>query len=349
MFIIILVSVLRHTKRSGKEGKLKRLIKKATVTLLLAVMFGIGWVFGVLGSVEPGFQYVFVPIVAFQGLLIFILHPCRSKDAREEWKKWLYCVTCRLKAYHTEVKQSKQSNALGSSDHSSSSAVGKRRSTFLSSTGTVSGGPQKMPHPSLALSPIPNTSRNSVDSTANSCSPIPGEYGSSRRNSSGSAAMAMKFGYTGGRRTSNISTLDTLPEKEDLTPVTGTDRERSPPNELVNSGSNTNSLSSSSPLPPKLPRKAVQISVFDNNEELISLGEDTESSSQWGNVIQYASSDVLAFSHETDPYLLINPGADFSEHAEPDIMPMQSFNYDEELESGTATIYYNFGESDDEM
>ena len=127
MFVIILVSVLRHgTKKDGKESKMKRLMKKAIITLVLAIMFGIGWIFGILSSIPVAAfsipaRVLFVIIVAFQGLLIFLLHPCRTKDAHEEWKKWFHILTCRLQTYQNQLKQSKQSKNQ-SSDHSSSTS-----------------------------------------------------------------------------------------------------------------------------------------------------------------------------------------------------------------------------------
>lgn len=124
MFFIILFSVLRHGNKDGKETKLRKLLKKAIITFVLAMMFGVGWVFGVLGStglpetIRRPSQILFVIIVGFQGLLIFLLHPCRSRDARQEWKKWFFYATCRSKAYHEHLKLSKQFQAR-SSDHPS--------------------------------------------------------------------------------------------------------------------------------------------------------------------------------------------------------------------------------------
>jgi hypothetical protein len=90
--------------------------KKAVIAFVLAVMFGIGWIFGVLGSdlgqgpLSQVFQFVFIFIVGFQGLLIFLLHPCRSKDVRSEWKKWFYYATCRSKVHLHQATVSAQKN-----------------------------------------------------------------------------------------------------------------------------------------------------------------------------------------------------------------------------------------------
>ena len=113
MFIIIIISVLRHKSNTDKVPKLKRIFKNATVALVLAIMFGVGWIFGILGSdIGQGqvlilaCQYLFIFIVGFQGLLIFILYPCRTKHARNEWKKWFYYATCRCRLYQDHVKTS---------------------------------------------------------------------------------------------------------------------------------------------------------------------------------------------------------------------------------------------------
>lgn len=116
MFSIILNTVLRHggsKNHKKKEKKWRKLKRKATVIFLLAMMFGIGWIFGVLGSIGELqelsliFQVIFVVIVSFQGFFIFILHPFRSKEAREEWKKWYYYSTCRREQYQKQLRHSK--------------------------------------------------------------------------------------------------------------------------------------------------------------------------------------------------------------------------------------------------
>lgn len=99
MFIIIMVSLFcgqgKHLLSTYKNRK------KATAVFVLGVMFGLGWIFGILGTdlesktVSLVFQFIFIFVVSFQGFLIFLVHPCRSKDVRNQWKKWFYYVTCR--------------------------------------------------------------------------------------------------------------------------------------------------------------------------------------------------------------------------------------------------------------
>ena len=68
-------------------------------------MFGLGWAFGLIGtsSLPSGVyipaQYIFSIFIGGQGVLIFVLHTVRSADAREEWKRWWYMITCRADEY----------------------------------------------------------------------------------------------------------------------------------------------------------------------------------------------------------------------------------------------------------
>ena len=112
MFVIILVSVLRHRNRNAEASKCKKAAKNISVSLVLATMFGVGWIFGVLGSpalsfgdvVGGVFQYTFIAVAGFQGFMFFLLFPCRSKHAREVWKKWFYYATCRPRIYKENLR-----------------------------------------------------------------------------------------------------------------------------------------------------------------------------------------------------------------------------------------------------
>ena len=73
--------------------------------MVLSINFGLGWIFGLLATSqfpEPvylTFVYLFSIFVGTQGVLIFVLHCARSKDARKTWKMWFY-VLCRCKSPH---------------------------------------------------------------------------------------------------------------------------------------------------------------------------------------------------------------------------------------------------------
>lgn len=360
MFSIILFSVLRHGNNDAKEGKLKKLIKKATITFVLAIMFGVGWIFGVLGGTGiTGFaevsQFIFVGVVALQGILIFVLHPCRSKDAREEWKKWLYYITCRAQAYKDNLKLSKVSQGQ-SSEHSTSTG---RRQTMLTSTGSSTVRQAHRPTVNSTL-PGPSKGRASIaarfgakarpDSSSTLQSHRPSlDSGTSSPASTltskpgGAASMAARFGFTGHR-----SSSDTV-KKEDLS-LPGISTSSTPVQDVTTfeegdessyGYSKPGSISSASPLPQKAASN-IQVSLFNSSGEPVDLGEDAESSSQYGNVIEYASSDM--FSQDSDPFMLANFHAQQQEEEEEeeDSVVTPTFDYDEEMQSGTATVFYNF-------
>ena len=137
MFVIILVAVLRHRNRSSEASKWKKAVKNISVSLMLATMFGVGWIFGVLGSpalgfgdvVEGVFQYTFIAVAGFQGFMFFLLFPCRSKHAREVWKKWFYYATCRPRIYKENLRALKT--------HSRGKYVKNLSSTSISADGIL--------------------------------------------------------------------------------------------------------------------------------------------------------------------------------------------------------------------
>lgn len=97
VFLIIVNIILSRKDRNGNKSNKRKKMKKGFIVFILALMFGIGWAFGILGSEDRNalsiaFQFLFIVIVGCQGLLIFLLYPCRSKAARNLWKKWLHCA-----------------------------------------------------------------------------------------------------------------------------------------------------------------------------------------------------------------------------------------------------------------
>ena len=282
MFVIILVSVLRHgTKKDGKESKMKRLMKKAIITLVLAVMFGLGWIFGILSSIPLDvisipFSVLFVIIVAFQGLLIFLLHPCRSKDAREEWKKWFHILTCRSQTYQNQLKQSKQSKNQ-SSDHSSSSSTSN---TF---------NPNRR-----------GSNQPTLSSTADS---IAARYGYNRRRSSDQSVS------TEGTSTLRMATLKEVVEEEEEDHFM-TDE----------SASITKSDLGASPInsTPSIKKKPLQkeVFMFENTNALVTF-EDENQSSEFVNVIEsvFNDSDLMEFSSsDSDSMTFQNRNFDDGRH-----------------------------------
>ena len=59
--------------------------------LSLVVIMGLTWVFGVLiveVEVLIPLAYIYTILVAFQGLFIFVIFVCMSKNVREAYSKW---------------------------------------------------------------------------------------------------------------------------------------------------------------------------------------------------------------------------------------------------------------------
>ena len=95
MFIMIMVSICKHTKSTiSSTSKLESIKKHFTIAITLAIVFGLGWVFGLAATSLPvkeltiTFQVLFSFFVGLQGFLIFLLHGIRNKEARDLWKKW---------------------------------------------------------------------------------------------------------------------------------------------------------------------------------------------------------------------------------------------------------------------
>ena len=69
---------------------------------MLSILFGLGWGIGLMATekvnsnfIQYMFSTLFIIVTSFHGLLIFILHCARSKEAREEWAKWFFKATKR--------------------------------------------------------------------------------------------------------------------------------------------------------------------------------------------------------------------------------------------------------------
>ena len=100
MFIVILTSIVRHKYNISKNiDKIKENTKahkdSLIIALSLAVVFGLGWGFGLLTTsssihgLTTTFQVIFSIFVGAQGVLLFLLHGVRNSDVRGVWKGWL--------------------------------------------------------------------------------------------------------------------------------------------------------------------------------------------------------------------------------------------------------------------
>ena len=309
MFIIILMNTLRHVhKATSKETKLRKLIKKTTIIFVLALMFGVGWVFGVLGSPVSGLpdlvsrplQYAFIIVAGLQGLFIFLLHPCRSEEAREKWKKWFYYLTCRSHTYQERLNSSKKSHAQ--SNESSSYNSGK---TFHKVNTSASRRP-----------------KSSIYSGATDFAQ---KYGYKQRGTNSSTGSA--------RKGDSLATSEYCPSRLSSLP------------EVRKSLSNASSASS---LPRKVPLgkptrpNMRQMFVLSNNNELITFKDSSDSSSTVGIEYNFGESEMEPFS--PDSIMFANEHAQLEESE--DKFTWQTHEYNEELQTGEATIYYNFEDDD---
>lgn len=102
MFIIIMVSICKHT-RSIKKSKddrstLQSTRKNFTIAMTLAIVFGLGWAFGLTATSLPVkeitfiFQIFFCVLVGAQGVLLFFFHGVRNKDFRSFWRRLFHFI-----------------------------------------------------------------------------------------------------------------------------------------------------------------------------------------------------------------------------------------------------------------
>ena len=111
-----MISACNHSyKRRGittEESTFTFVRKNATIAFSLAILFGLGWGFGLAASGTPSveatfiLQLLFTIFVGCQGLLIFFLHGVRKAEARNEWKKWFSTVTSKTPDLYSIRKKS---------------------------------------------------------------------------------------------------------------------------------------------------------------------------------------------------------------------------------------------------
>ena len=121
MFVTIMVSICKHTKSMNNSGDEKGKIslqstrKNAVAAMTLAIVFGLGWAFGLVVSIPVAelsfaFQILFCFTVGSQGVLILLLHGIRNKDFRDFWAQ-LYNVIDR-KTHLSSIITSARSTLL---------------------------------------------------------------------------------------------------------------------------------------------------------------------------------------------------------------------------------------------
>ena len=118
MFIITTATLCMYSRRNTvKTAKntnvyvISIIERHLLVAVILSLLFGLGWAFGLIGTSsqlpEEAYtpaQYIFSIFMGIQGVLIFLLHAVRSREARKEWKKWWYTATCRSNTQFHEQK-----------------------------------------------------------------------------------------------------------------------------------------------------------------------------------------------------------------------------------------------------
>ena len=316
MFIIILISVLSHGKKDGKEKKLKKLVKKATIAFILAVMFGVGWIFGVLGSsgvpeaISKPSQVVFVLVVGTQGILIFFLHPLRSKDAREEWRRWICIITCRSQNNLGQSKKSKSSGPISSTG--GTEEYGRRtQGTASSSIATRYG----------ASSGAGAESRRSSDvSTFSDGSTLKSSHRLKIQSDAISQSSTLR---------STANALDVLREYDE------TDGDSSTPHPQSDYAHEFDQLTpSSSPDIPQLEPAIKEMFVIENND--VSSGDDYEEMSFHDS--NSSSNEEIRFSPISDSVMFQNLTASDGN----DLTTWRTFESANETEEPAETIFYNF-------
>ena len=66
--------------------------------------------------ISTALQALFVVLTSFQGLWIFLMHCVRSDEARKEWKRWVYVLSCQ------KIKISRAPKKMNSTSGQSSTA-----------------------------------------------------------------------------------------------------------------------------------------------------------------------------------------------------------------------------------
>ena len=103
LFAFILRALIAHAlKKKEVNGANAKQIKATVISaFFLVITFGLGWIFGTLGTsslpeaIYIPAQYIFSIFVGMHGALIFVFYCVRSPDARKEWKTWMYALICR--------------------------------------------------------------------------------------------------------------------------------------------------------------------------------------------------------------------------------------------------------------
>lgn len=116
-----MISLYKHTKQRGRLVKkdtsaLKTIKQNARYAIVLATLFGIGWVFGLIATGFPdapmeltfALQLLFCIFVSAQGFLFFLFQVVASKDAGDFWLDVLGKCIPAAKAYKVSRSKSRK-------------------------------------------------------------------------------------------------------------------------------------------------------------------------------------------------------------------------------------------------
>ena len=114
MYIGIIVSVLRRRNMKKEIGmKHQQWKENLVITITLSVLFGLGWVSGLLAStdikvdyVRVPFEWVFTILNCLQGVLIFYVYCLRPPEIRRKlFSPFLACKSSKQKARLTSASK----------------------------------------------------------------------------------------------------------------------------------------------------------------------------------------------------------------------------------------------------
>lgn len=147
MFVIIMVSICKHSARPAVTNTSNKSYKLRNVSIAagLSLVLGLGWGFGLVASSNKinalacVLQFLFSVFVGSQGPLYLLAHGVRNKDARKVWGSWI-CL--RSKSYTVTLSSVPKDGTADRSGNGSASSQNK-----FSSQDTSTNESEKPPEP----------------------------------------------------------------------------------------------------------------------------------------------------------------------------------------------------------
>ena len=139
MFIIILGSILKDKnsikhKTNASQKSFKQSRENLIIAISLAIVFGLGWGFGLVATSNPIeeltilFQILFSIFVGAQGVLLFILHGIRNAEIRNMWKGWCVFIVRGTRLSNVTTKNTSRTpdsaTGINTLEHTSAAATG---------------------------------------------------------------------------------------------------------------------------------------------------------------------------------------------------------------------------------